>query len=124
MGNNTFVKTFNATGTIPAYRAVKFDSSDYNVIVGAAATDLLIGINGEVDVVSGERVDVVMEGTAFLKLGGTVARGALLTCDASGQGVTAAPAAGTNNRIIGMALQSGVSGDIITVKIELGTFQG
>ena len=43
---------------------------------------------------------------------------------ANGQGVTAAPAAGVNNRVIGIAIVSGVSGDIIPVLLSVSTLQG
>ena len=59
-----------------------------------------------------------------MKLGGTVTRGNFVTTDASGFGAAAAPAAGTNNRVIGRALWSGVSGDIIPVLLSLTQFQG
>ena len=42
----------------------------------------------------------------------------------TGQGVTAAPGAGTNNRIVGWAVISGVIGDIIPVMIGPGSVQG
>lgn len=124
MANNGLTKSYTAEGAINPFRIVKVGAADYGVLQGAAVADKLIGISTEVDAASGERIDVVQEGIADLKLGGTVARGDLLTTDASGQGVTAAPAAGTNNRIVGVALISGVSGDIIPVQLSLGSFQG
>ena len=124
MANIGLTKSYLAEAAISAARIVKVGAADYGVLVAAAVSDKIIGISTEIDAASGERIDVVHEGIADLKLGGTVARGDLLTSDASGQGVTAAPAAGTNNRIVGMALISGVSGDIIPVKLQLGTFQG
>lgn len=124
MSNNGLTKNYTAEGAISANRIVKVGAADYGVLVGAAVSDKLIGISTEIDAASGERIDVVHEGIADLKLGGTVARGDLLTCDASGQGVAAAPAAGTNNRTIGMALISGVSGDLIPVLVSPGSFQG
>lgn len=124
MSNPEFVKSYDATGTINPYRFVKFDSADYNVIQGAAATDSLIGASTDIAAASGERVDVIHGGIASIKLGGTVARGGLVTSDASGQGVAAAPASGANNRIGGMALASGVSGDIIPVLLSMGSLQG
>jgi Uncharacterized conserved protein (DUF2190) len=124
MANNGLTKSYTAEGNIPANRIVKVGANDFGVLVAAAVSDKSIGISTEVDAVSGERVDVVLSQIADLKLGGTVARGDLLTSDATGQGVTAAPVAGTNNRVVGVALISGVSGDIIPVMIAQGTFQG
>jgi hypothetical protein len=124
MANNGLTKSYLTEGAISAARFVKVGANDYGVLQAAAATDKIIGISTEVDSVSGERIDVVHSDIADLKLGGTVARGDLLTSDASGQGVTAAPGAGTNNRIGAMALISGVSGDVIPVLVIPGSFQG
>lgn len=124
MANIGLTKSYTAEGAISANRFVKVGAADYGVLQAAAVADKIIGISTEIDAASGERTDVVHEGIADLKLGGTVARGDLLTSDATGQGVVAAPAAGTNNRIGAMAIISGVSGDIIPVKVIQGTFQG
>ena len=124
MANVALTKSYNAAGTIAAYTFVKFGSNDYDVVAAAAATDALIGVTKEYGYVNAEPADVVHEGIAYVKLGGTVTRGDLLTSDASGFGVTAAPSAGTNNRIGGMAIVSGVSGDVIPVLLKLGSFQG
>jgi len=125
MSNNVLLaKSFNAGGTIAANSIVKAGSNDYDVLQAGAATDSIVGVTMEVGASSGERVDVVLLGVVDLKLGGTVTRGALVTSDASGNGVAAAPSAGTNNRIVGVAMISGVSGDIIPVWVGLGSMQG
>lgn len=126
MANNGLTKSYIAEGTINANRIVKVGAADWGALqaASAAVTEFMIGVSTEVDAASGERVDVVHEGIADLKLGGNVARGGPVTSDASGQGVAPAPAAGTNNRIIGFALVSGVSGDIIPVLLAPGVMQG
>ena len=124
MANNLLTKSYLAEAAIAANVIVKPGAADYGALAAAAVSDKSFGISTEIAAASGERVDVVHEGIADLKLGGTVTRGDLLTSDASGQGVTAAPAAGTNNRVVGVALVSGVSGDIIPVLIQPGSFQG
>lgn len=124
MANNGLTKSYLAEAAISAARIVKVGANDYGVLVAVAVADKIIGISTEIDAASGERIDVVHEGIADLKLGGTVARGDFITTDASGQGVTAAPAAGTNNQIVGKALISGVSGDIIPVLIAPSMLQG
>ncbi len=125
MANRDIVKTYSAEGSISPNRIVKPGAADYGVVVAAAVGDKLIGVTVPIiSVVSGDSVDVIHEGIADLALGGTVTRGDLLTSDASGQGVTAAPGAGTNNRVIGIALVSGVSGDIIPVLLSPGSVQG
>jgi Na+-translocating ferredoxin:NAD+ oxidoreductase RnfC subunit len=67
---------------------------------------------------------VVLDGIAEVKLGGTVTRGQRLTCDSASKAVAAAPSAGVNNQIIGIALKSGVADDVIPVLLDKSTLQG
>jgi hypothetical protein len=124
MSNNNLTKSYTAEAAIGPFLIVKPGAADYGVVVGAAVSDKLFGVSTEVSAVSGERVDIVHEGIADVKLGGTVVRGDFITSDATGQGLTAAPAAGTNNRVIGIAIISGVSGDIIPVLLDPSMLQG
>lgn len=122
--NPGLTKNYNAGGTIEKRRIVKFGADDKTVVKGAAATDLLIGVSTDIDVVTGEPTDVIMEGIALVQAGGAVTRGNEVTSDANGKGVAAAPGAGTNNRIIGIALASAVLDDWFPVQISLGIKQG
>lgn len=125
MRNEGLLKNYVATAAIAAYRIVKFGTNDGEVTQAAAATDLLIGTTGRVTAAAAnDRVDVIRSGIAEVEYGGTVARGDELTADASGQAVVAAPAAGSNVRIIGIAEVSGVSGDIGSVFIAPSVMQG
>lgn len=125
MSNNILLtKSYNAGGALTANSIVKVGTNDYDVLLGAAVSDKLIGITTEIASVSGERADVILIGIADLKINGTVARGDQLTSDASGLGVTAAPGAGTNNRVIGIAQIAGVAGDIIPVLVAPSMLQG
>jgi len=124
MANPGQIKTYDASGAIPAYSVVKFTATDFQVTLGAAVSDKLCGITTEVAAVDGERCDVIHDGIAYASCGGTVAAGDPLTVNATGQVVTAAPAAGTNNNCIGRARQSGVSGDVIEVIVDFFVYQG
>lgn len=125
MSNNpTLIKAFNAGAAIAARRIVKFGADKNTVIQGAAVGDALLGVSTFVAAAITERCDVVLSGAADVEYGGTVTLGALLTSDTVGRAVVAAPAAGTNNRIIGMALEDGVIGDIGSVVIQQGSTQG
>jgi len=123
MRNEDLIKSFDADSTINPYRIVKF-SSDGAVVQAAAATDFLVGISNSLGATTGERCDVVLEDIAEVEYGGNVTRGALLTSDANGKAVVAAPASGVNNRIVGLAMVSGVSGDIGSVLLERCLIQG
>ena len=107
--------SFLAGGTIAKDTIVKFDSDDDTVIVGAAATDKLIGVALEAKV-SGERIEVQLGGVAEVKLGGSVARGDDVTSGAAGVGLKLSAAA-TIKSSIGRAMASGVTGDIIPAEI-------
>ena len=116
-------RAYTAGAAVRKNRLVKF-SADYTVIEATANTDLIIGVSDNVDVSSGDRVDVFKDGVIPVVLGATVTRGQPITSDANGAGVAAAPAAGVNNRIVGFAEISGVAGDIVDVTLSLGTVQG
>ena len=125
MANRGLVKSYAAGAAISPCHFVKFGTSDYTVVTTAAVSDAIIGISVPlVSAALGDPVDIIQQDIADLTLGGTVTRGDLLTSDANGCGVTAAPAAGVNNRTGAIALISGVSGDVIPVQLAQGSVQG
>lgn len=126
MANPELTKSFVAEAAINPYRIVKFGTADGQVVQGAAATDSLIGVAASLGQATtvGDRVDVVLEGIALVEFGGAVTRGAQVTADANGKAVAAAPVAGSNNRIIGVAMVSAVAGDIADILIEQSSMQG
>jgi hypothetical protein len=124
MSNPSLLKNMIAGAAINAFTLVKFSAAD-TVVTAAAATDSIIGVTNEVAPASGERCDIIVEGIAFITAGAAIALGALLTADASGRVVTVAPAAGTNNRIIGIAFEAAAAaGDVIRVLLTAGSYQG
>jgi hypothetical protein len=122
--NPGFTKTFTAETAVAPYRIVKHGSTDTAVVQAAAVLDSVLGISGQVLGEVGKRVDVVMSDTAEVEYGGVVTRGDWLTTDANGKAVTAAPAAGVNNNVIGRAMCSGVLGDIGSVMLMGTRVQG
>lgn len=123
--NPLLTKSYDAEGTIADHTIVKFGAADNGVLAATAATESLVGVtDAPGDVVSGDRVDVVQGGISDVLYGGTVTRGDLLTADASGRAVTAAPTVGVNNGVIGRAIVSGVVGDIGKVLIVPSQIQG
>jgi len=122
--NPLLYKAFTAGGAISPYRLVKFSAAE-TVVVSAAAGDFHIGVNSDLTIASGERVEVMTHGIAFAEAGAAITIGTLLTADASGRVITAAPAAGVNNRIIGIAMEAATAaGDIIRVLLSPGSVQG
>jgi hypothetical protein len=125
MANPGLIKSLIAEAAILSNRVVKFGTADGLVIQSAAASDAHIGIAELGQETAGQRVDVVLDGTAEVTVGAAVARGAQLMVDASGRVITAAAAAGTNVRTIGTAMAAAASAnEIIPVAIARGTFQG
>ncbi|MFO1404663.1 MAG: capsid cement protein [Azonexus sp.] len=124
MANPLLNKNYLAEAAISPYRIVKPGTSDGNILQGAAATDFLMGVCESVGPALGERCDVVKSGIADVEFGGAVTRGAAVTSDANGKAVAAAPAAGSNVRIIGFAEVSAVAGDIGPILVAPGVMQG
>ena len=124
IGQTTILdKSVKAGAAINPFTIAKFGADDDTMVPGAASTDLLEGVFQHA-AESGSEVRVMLDGISRVKLGGTVNRGDWVTSDASGQGVAAAPAAGTNANVIGKAKASGVSGDIIPVHLKQCRIQG
>ena len=124
MANVLLIKAGAAEAAISPYRIVKFGANDGGYLQASAATDFLAGVCESVGPASGERLDVIKAGIADVEYGGAVTRGGPITADASGKAVAAAPAAGSNVRIIGFAEVSAVAGDIGPAWIEPGIMQG
>ncbi len=128
--NSALIKSFKGGAAILPYTIVKFGAAEDTVINSTATvTDVLVGVAGPLgltatDISNGALVDVALTGIAEVVLGGTVTRGARLTSNATGQGLNAAPAAGVNNPVIGIALQSGVLNQIIPVLLSQFVVQG
>lgn len=127
--NRDLVKAFTAGGAIVSNTLVKFGGDDDTVVAAAAATDSVLGAVGLVappgsNAATGDRVDVLLAGIADIKAGGAITRGGLVTSNASGQVIAATAAAGSNVRVVGTALASAASGDIIPVLLSPGSFQG
>jgi hypothetical protein len=127
MSNPTLTKTFaNASPSVAPYRLVRMAAATPDTtLLCTGATEAMIGINADIPVVAGQRIDVVLAGIYFIEAGGAFAPGARITSDATGRGVNAAPAAGANVSVIGYALDAAVTaGDIVRVMISQHSFQG
>lgn len=123
--NAVLTKSYLAGAAVAKYRIVKFGADANHVVQGAAAADALVGVSADLAAAAAEeRLDVVHAGIAEVEFGGTVTAGALVTSDADGKAVAAAPAQGANARILGVARVGGAAGDIGSVFLTLGVMQG
>lgn len=113
-----------AAAVTAAYTIAKFGEDDDTLSAAGASTDELVGVFQHTTSAAGDEARVMLSGISRVALGGTVARGNCITSDASGMGVAAEPAAGANANVIGRALASGVSGDVIPVLLSAGRIQG
>lgn len=118
-------KSRNAGAAVRARRFVKFGATGLDAVEATAAADWIIGVSEQVDAPAGDRVDIVMLGITEIVCGAAVTRGQLLTSDAQGRAIPAAPAAGANVRIGAIAMaSSGAADDIVPVLVTLGSTQG
>jgi len=128
--NKGLIKSFAPTAAIIPFSAVKFGANDNTIALATAATDLVIGFTDEIeitadDVTKGNLVDVVLSDIAEARAGAAITRGSRLTVDSTGRVIVAAPAAGANVQIIGLALKSAASADEqIPVLLQRSIMQG
>lgn len=108
------VLNFTAETAVPAFRFAKAGSTKGKVKL-AGADETAIGIAGELDSAEGCRCDVQLDGIADVECGGSVTFGAKIASDADGKAVAA-----ESGEYLGIALEGGVSGDIIRVKLSGG----
>jgi hypothetical protein len=126
MASQILLRGLIADATIPAYSLVKFGTDNKHVAVTSAVADKVIGIySNPVDAAAGDPVDITVIGIDRVRAGAAFSPGDLLTTDASGRAVTAAPAAGVNNRVIGYAFSdASAANDVSEVFITPGSVQG
>lgn len=124
MSNMQLAKNYVADVAIPAFRIVKLGTADDRITLATGTFDASIGVSMDIAASVGERCDVQLAGIAYVEAGQGILRGAFVTSDASGRGITAAPAAGANQAVIGRALETAAAGDVIRVLQSIGLVQG
>lgn len=117
-------KSFKAEAAITGRRIVKFGTADGQVVHAAAVADAMFGISERVGAPINVQCDVIVAGIAECQAGGAITRGDLLTSDANGKALAAAPGAGVNNRVIGIAQVSAALDDFFPVLVVPGRIQG
>lgn len=113
-----------AGAAIGANLIVKIGAADLTVIEAAAATDQPIGV-AEFDTASGGQCSVQVAGVAWVVAGAATTRGALITSDAAGKGIDFAAGAGTNNGVVGIAMEAaGAADELFRVLVQPHQAQG
>lgn len=110
-------KAMRADGAVAEYTIVKKGTAEDDAAKAVAATDKAFGI-AQHAAADNERVNVMLMGISKVLYGGTVEQGDLLTSNATGAAIATVTA---SNRIIGVAMAGGVSGDIGAVLINPGS---
>jgi hypothetical protein len=109
------ILTFKADGAIAKGKAVKGGTDDDHLAVCAANTDKAVGICQSAVLAAEDAMEVALPGGGAKGLcGETVAVGDLLVSHTDGSLVKKNA---IGDRVIAMALQAGVSGDLIAVEV-------
>lgn len=113
-----FSKSFTATAALAtAYVIVKADvSNDQSVVLAIAATDPVVGILQNKPAIGAQAL-VQWLGSSKVVAGGTITRGDRVTSNSSGQAITTTSA---GNSVVGIALSSAASGDIVEILLTPG----
>ena len=103
------------------YYAVKMASTDGEVIVAAAVTDILIGIVQN-DPAADEPAEVACAGVCKAKSGASITIGQILTALSTGTltGTSSGGGTASSQRIVGIALEAADSGDEFSMLVSLG----
>ena len=122
----TLMRNFLAgSGGVRYGRLVRIGAADGQVVEATAVTDVIVGVSVQPGTAAdGQRCDVALAGVADVVAGGTISRGAWVTATTGGAAIAAAPAAGVNNNVVGIALAEAASGDIIPVLLAQHRLQG
>ena len=107
---------FTAGATVVGQRIVGHGTSDHQVVYPTDSTEACFGVTDR-PAKRGQPVDVCVYGVVAVEYGGNVTRGDLLTSDGEGKAVTVSA---TGHRVIGVALATGVDGDIGRMIITQG----
>lgn len=114
------VLAFKADGAISQGMAVKAGSDNKHVAKATAATQKIIGLAWSSPEAAEDTMEVALPGGGGKGLcGDTVSFGDLLTADSAGKLVATTTG---NDRVIAVAMEDGVVGDLISVEVIAGNY--
>lgn len=118
-------RAYNAEAAVSPFTIVKPGANPRGALPASTPQDLFLGTAAELSPQAGQRFDVLKAGVGLVQAGAAFAVGVPLTSDANGNAVQAAPAAGSNARIIGFAEEAATQlGDIVRYWVAPGYIQG
>jgi hypothetical protein len=116
-------KGYKATAALTQFLAVKLSTLD-TVAPIAGLTDAPLGIVQETitagDATNGRMADIRLMGISRAIAGGTITLGDRVKVDATGKLITVPGVAGTNDRVVGIALEAAVLNDQFDVLLTPG----
>jgi len=123
-GNLLYIPGMSAGADLSTkqFHLMKLDSSA-RAVAAAAASDELIGVLQDKPSAANQAAAVAYSGKSKVAIGDTVSIGDKLYSDGNGKGIPFATAAGDTDWIIGIALEAGVNGDIISVQLNITPIQ-
>jgi hypothetical protein len=117
--NALLTKSFKAGAAIAASRFVKMGVADWAALQASDAASPILGVSvPNVAAALDQSVDVVMDGIELVECGGAVTRGQFVEPDANGKAVDANIVAGATKYVGGVALETGVAGDLVPVRVQ------
>lgn len=112
------VRAFKAAAAIARGKAVKKGADDDHVQVCSAATDKSLGLVNFASTAAEDVIEICVPGGGAVALaGGTIEQGDLLAPDSNGALVATTT---ENDRVIAMAMEDAVSGDLFDVEVLAG----
>jgi hypothetical protein len=114
--NPGLIKSYIAGAAVSPCRLVKIGASPGLVVHNAAATTPTLGVTREnILAATGQRIDVIHDGIAYVEAGAAIVLGVKVTSDSVGRAVTAV----ATNEQAGTALEAATAiGDLIRVDIR------
>lgn len=113
------ILAYKATAALTKGHAVKKGADDEHVAVCSAGTDKTLGLIQNTVTAADDVCEVAVAGGAKGLAGGTISQGDLLAADSNGALVATTSA---NDKVIGMAEEDAVSGDLFSVLVGQSNF--
>lgn len=107
---------FPVGDAIRKYRFTKWSTAADATILETDSEEVSCGVSTEAATAAADVLKIQRDGIAKVELGGMVTRGDFVNSDGDGKAVSEST---TNKWYSGVALQSGVTGDIISVDIDM-----
>lgn len=122
--NPSTIKTYLSGAAVGANKLVKL-SADETVIEAVDGAAPILGVSTYAVTGAAERIEVVVQGLATVKAGGTIARTDYITASTAGVAVASAPGAGVNSNVAGISAgKAAASGDLVDILLAPGRIQG